>query len=391
MRTLSLFFRVIAAAVLVAAIALLVASRPALPPAGALSSARRIDDILIVIAWLGCLLLAAGLLYRIATGKREPAPPSTSPIRHLHPKRRVRTAMAAVYPNRAFPLVPRPRLSSPVDSAAPPACSDPEPSDSEDSGTTSPSPAIKIAVLGPLTIIGLRKHGRRMRGPTRELLAYLALHPGGAHRDQIIDALWPDQPPEQGRSRLWRAAADARHHLGETVLTRENEHYQLDRSQVSIDLAQLEVLLADLADRDDQDALLLLERALQLFGSEPLAGADLAWAENEQRRLHAVRLELLERAGKAQLAAGNPTQALAHAEKGLAQEPYNEKLARVAMQAEAELGLRTAVVSRYESLRQLLDEQLGLAPHRDTLLLYRGLLAQDGDGRRGHRVERNTA
>jgi DNA-binding SARP family transcriptional activator len=391
MRTLSSLFRVVAAAVIVAVIALLVASRPALPPAGAHSSARRIDDVLIFIAWLGCLLLAAGLIYRIATRKRQASPPSTPAIRHLHPKRRVRTIAAAAYPNRAFPLVPRPRLSPPVDSAAPAACSDPEPSDSEDSGTTSPSPATKIAVLGPLTITGLRKHGRRMRGPTRELLAYLALHPGGAHRDQITDALWPDQPPEQGRSRLWRAAADARHHLGETVLTRENEHYQLDRSQVSIDLDHLEVLLADLADRDDQDALPLLERALQLFGSEPLAGADLAWAENEQRRLHAVRLELLERAGKAQLAAGNPTQALAHAENGLAEEPYNEKLARLAMQAEAELGLRTAVVSRYESLRQLLDEQLGLAPHRETRLLYRGLLAQDDNCDRSDLAERNTA
>jgi DNA-binding SARP family transcriptional activator len=391
MRTLSSLFRVVAAAVLVAAIALLVASRPALPPAGALSSARRIDDILIFIAWLGCLVLAAGLLYRIATRKRQASPPSTSPIRHLHPKRRVKVVAAAVYPNRAFPLVPRPRRSPPVDSAAPAACSNPKHSDSEGSGTTSSSPATKIAVLGPLTITGSRKHGRRMRGPTRELLAYLALHPGGAHRDQIIDALWPEQPPEQARNRLWRAAADARHHLGETILSRENEHYQLDRSQVSIDLDQLEVMLAELADRDDEDALPLLEQALGLFGGEPLVGTDLPWAENEQRRLHAIQLELIERAGKAQLAAGTPTHALAHAENGLAQEPYNEKLARLAMQAEAELGLRTAVVSRYERLRQLLDEQLGLAPHRDTRLLYRELLAQDDNRGRGDLVERNTA
>jgi DNA-binding SARP family transcriptional activator len=73
----------------------------------------------------------------------------------------------------------------------------------------------------------------------------------------------------------------------------------------------------------------------------------------------------------------NASQALASAEEGLAHEPYNEKLARLAMQAEATLGLRSAVINRYDNLRQLLEEQLGLQPHRETRALYRQLLSQD--------------
>ena len=47
------------------------------------------------------------------------------------------------------------------------------------------------------------------------------------------------------------------------------------------------------------------------------------------------------------------------------------------MQAEAALGLRGAIIDRYQNLTQLLDAQLGLQPHTDTRRLYRQLLSQD--------------
>jgi DNA-binding SARP family transcriptional activator len=46
------------------------------------------------------------------------------------------------------------------------------------------------------------------------------------------------------------------------------------------------------------------------------------------------------------------------------------------MEAETALGLREAVAARYERLRALLDERLGLEPAQETRLLYRRLLAQ---------------
>jgi DNA-binding SARP family transcriptional activator len=251
--------------------------------------------------------------------------------------------------------------------------------------TPPPPEAVQIAVLGPLAITGGRKQRRKLRGATRELLAYLALHPNGAQRDQIIDALWPDQTPEQGRNRLWRAAADARNHLGETVISRDNDRYQLDRAQVSVDLDRLEELLSEISSDDHAEtSLARLEDALKLFAGEPLAGLEFAWAESEQRRLQAVQLDLRERAGRLLLTTGDAASALAHAERGLSFEPYNEKLSRVAMEAEAALGLRKPVIQRYARLREILDEQLGLEPHTETKTLYRRLLAQDNADYPGH-------
>ena len=235
-----------------------------------------------------------------------------------------------------------------------------------------------ISLLGPPSVAVARKRGRGLRGATRELLCYLALRPGGAHRDQIIDALWPEQTPEQARNRLWRAAADARAQLGESSLRRDGERYQLNRNEVSVDVDRLEQLLAELGRSEDVNGQLpLLEQTLALFSGEPLAGSDFRWAENEQRRLHAIRLDLFERSGRALLASGDAAGALSRAEEGLGSEPYNERLARLAMQAEAALGLRAAVMRRYERLGEILDEQLGLQPHVETRRLYRQLLGQD--------------
>jgi DNA-binding SARP family transcriptional activator len=46
------------------------------------------------------------------------------------------------------------------------------------------------------------------------------------------------------------------------------------------------------------------------------------------------------------------------------------------MKAETQLGLRESVGRRYERLRGLLDEQLGLEPEAKTRALYRELLGQ---------------
>jgi DNA-binding SARP family transcriptional activator len=46
------------------------------------------------------------------------------------------------------------------------------------------------------------------------------------------------------------------------------------------------------------------------------------------------------------------------------------------MEAESALGIREAIAERYERLRALLDERLGLEPNQETRHLHRRLLAQ---------------
>jgi DNA-binding SARP family transcriptional activator len=375
--------------VLVVAIWLLWESRPTTAAISHMFSGHTTGDLLTAIAWLGALLLVIGLLQRtIQLGSRRTRALPRE-IRHLAAApatQRTRALRTGGYADRAFPLMLNPRNFAALERAG---ATQESPSGTTCAVERTPARASieaeahardapAISLLGPLTISGTHAHRRRLRGGTQELLAYLAFHHNGAHRDQITDALWPDQPPDQGRNRLWRAVADARSHFGDNIIQRDGERYQLNRSEIQVDLDRLHSLVEELEYEQDLDTRLrLLDGALNLFRAEPLAGTNFLWADDEQRYLHAVCVNLREEAARMRLVAGKAAEALATAKPGLAVEPFNERLTCLAMQAEAALGLRSSVINRYEQLTKALDEQLGLQPAVETRRLYRQLLSQE--------------
>jgi DNA-binding SARP family transcriptional activator len=150
----------------------------------------------------------------------------------------------------------------------------------------------------------------------------------------------------------------------------------LDRSKADVDLDRFNALLAEAALRGNADREQLLERARALVRREPLAGLDRPWAAGEVRHLRGVVAALFHQLGELRLNR-DPAAALASAEEAIALDPYAESAQRLAMRAEATLGLREAVIERYENLRRELDTKLGLEPERETRLLYRRLLSQD--------------
>jgi two-component SAPR family response regulator len=210
------------------------------------------------------------------------------------------------------------------------------------------------------------------RDPTRELIAYLALHPKGASRDELIEALWPAQDPTKTRRRFWDLATDARAALADALI-HEGERYHLDRSKVRIDLDQLDQLLASTDAENESEA---LEAALELWRGEPLEGSDYIWADGHIHRLRATLLGLLERAGHARLESGDARGALEMAEQAISLDQFHEASWRLALQADHALGLRESITRRYNDLTHALDEQLGLQPTRETRVMYRQLLGQ---------------
>jgi DNA-binding SARP family transcriptional activator len=233
----------------------------------------------------------------------------------------------------------------------------------------------QISVLGPLTITGAKRSRRGLRARSLELIAYLALHPRPVQRDELLEAFWPGVDPRRTRPRLRQAVRDARRLLG-TAIAGEHESYWLDRAHADVDLDELERLLAAANTAELGDAQALIEKALGLLRGEPLAGADYAWSESEVRRLRATFFYLLEQAARHRLEAGEARAALNAAERGLEVDTLNESLWQLAMEAERALGLREAVTERYERLRAVLDDRLGLEPAQETRQLYRRLLRQ---------------
>jgi DNA-binding SARP family transcriptional activator len=328
------------------------------------------ERIVLCLAWLLCVCLAFAVLVgatRILVHGSTSVPatlPGVLPGRASGQLKRKANRPAAHGRYTLTIPVPLAEARAPEDSSPAPDL----PVDRE--APPSDPCAISIAVLGPLVIDGLAR--RIKRGATYEVLAYLALHPKGASRDELIEAIWPAQDPKRTRPRFWQSVTEARKALGDAWL-HEGERYQLDRSRVRVDLDDLDRLLT--ASRGDADPE-ALEEALALWRGEPLDGSDYLWADGEIRSLRATLLDLLERVGRGRLARGEARGALQIAEQAIALDGLHEPSWRLALQAEHSLGLRESITRRYDELARSLDEQLGLEPARETRAIYRELLGQ---------------
>jgi DNA-binding SARP family transcriptional activator len=232
-----------------------------------------------------------------------------------------------------------------------------------------------IALLGPLAATaGTQAH--RLRSKARQLLAYLALHPQGATTDELASAVFADLAEDRARRRVWRSISEVRAELGD-VLARKGDRYLLDRTVVAIDIDEFDLFLAQAHTETGAARARLLERGLALVRGDPLADTDYPWAAGEVRHLRAKIVALLHELGELRLADGDATGAIAAAERALEFETEDESAQRLAMRAESALGLRDAIVERYEQLRIELDQRFGLEPEQETRALYRRLLSQD--------------
>lgn len=352
--------------------------RPALPHlSGSLLSplsTTELEQTVRCIAWLlaACLVLAVLVrairsLRRTHSAVAHTRLPSVLPTGRAVPRSRsgkhgrdspyVLTIPAPLNETRAVPAPP-PTSSLPTDPNATVAPGD--------------SRAISIAVLGPLAIDGIAH--KIKRAATHELLAYLAFHPQGASRDELTEAIWPEQDPARTRPRLWQSVTEAKRALDKAWI-HHGERYQLDRAKVRVDLDDLDRLLT--ASSSDTTDPADLEAALALWRGEPLEGSDYLWSEGETRNLHATLVDLLERVGRSRLGRGDARGALQLAEQAITLDGLHEPSWRVALQAEHSLGLRESITRRYDELARSLDDQLGLEPARETRLVYRQLLGQN--------------
>ncbi len=347
--------------------------RPALPRlSGSLTSpitTSEVEQVVACVAWVLAACLVAVLLSRAIRSVM----PTARQVPGVLPRRGApaaqRLAGGRARPGRyvltvSAPLVEDRTTGSPLPSSSPPAGA--EAASLEDART------ISIAVLGPLAMDGLL--GRIKRAATHELLAYLAFHPKGASRDELIEAIWPAQDPERTRPRFWQSVTEARKALGDAWV-HHGERYELDRAKVRVDLDDLDRLLTANSDDTIHDPA-ALESALALWRGEPLEGSDYLWAEGEVRVLHATLVDLLERVGRSRLAREDARGALQMADQAIALDGLHEPSWRLALQAEHALGLRESITRRYDALADALDEQLGLQPTRETRVMYRQLLGQ---------------
>ncbi|MEU9322877.1 BTAD domain-containing putative transcriptional regulator [Streptomyces canus] len=225
----------------------------------------------------------------------------------------------------------------------------------------------------------------------RALLTVLALRPGRTVPvSLLVDEVWGDDPPADATGALQALVGRLRRALGADAVASVDGGYRLTAGQDDIDLHRFERLAGDgmraLADGDPAKAAVVLDDALALWRGPALA--DLPDRTAEAARAEARRLDALRARHTAALALGHADQSLPELTALCDTHPLDEPLQSLRLRALRDTGRTAEALAAYESVRQLLADQLGADPGAELRALHGELLrpepsAADGQGGQG--------
>lgn len=224
---------------------------------------------------------------------------------------------------------------------------------------------VEIHLLGGFTVV---VDGRRVpdeawrRRHAAWLVKYLALAPNRTrHREQVIDALWPDVSVEEASPRLHKAAHFARRAVGlaDALVLRGDAVSLLPDADVLIDADVFEQAVDAAVAAGTRAA---ADAALDHYGGDLLPQDRYEpWAEERREHLRLRHLDLLRRAERW--------------EDLVLADPADEEAHLALMVRYAKRGDRRAALRQFERMDKALRRELGVGPGDTALKLRDEMLA----------------
>ncbi|MCV2490714.1 hypothetical protein OF117_15245 [Geodermatophilus sp. YIM 151500] len=213
---------------------------------------------------------------------------------------------------------------------------------------------------------------------SRALVAMLALAPGHRlHREQLVDALWPDLPPDSADNQLRKALHEARRCLDPDPAATyrflvPGERLAL-RPGTEVDVAAFDDALA-VARRGRDPAAYAI--ALALYGGELLPDERYdAWTREERDRLAAEHVAALVEQARLLEARADLDAAGAALRRVLWLDPLHEEASAALMRVHALAGRRHEALLEYSRLAAALRDELAATPAPATQWLHEQIRA----------------
>ncbi|MFD0274908.1 BTAD domain-containing putative transcriptional regulator [Kitasatospora sp. NPDC127111] len=225
---------------------------------------------------------------------------------------------------------------------------------------------LRIRLLGGFLVrVGPREIAAdawRLR-KSRNLVKLLALAPGHRlHREQVLDALWPELPTEAGANQLRKALHEARRTLDPdpAALHRyleAGESLALHGGPLLVDVDEFEHAALHARRSRDPDA---YERAVARYGGDLLPEDRYEeWAVEREHALHAEYLALLVELGGLREARADTDGAAAALRRAVAADPLHEEASLALMRVYALAGRRHESLHEYDRLTAALERASG--------------------------------
>ncbi len=233
---------------------------------------------------------------------------------------------------------------------------------------------LRVRLFGGLDVEGIdaRVLGSRK---ARTLLKLLTLERGRpVTADRAVDVLWGDDVPARPVDQIGVLVSRLRSAIGTDRISRSDAGWSLAVDWFDVSELELRVDEAGRATSASM-ALAAARAALSLVRGELLADEpDAQWAAAElaSAARTVARARLL--AAEAALAAGQPGDAAAEAERILDHDPFDEAALRALMRAHAAVGRPASALAAYARVRERLTTDLGVDPSRETEELHTAIL-----------------
>jgi DNA-binding SARP family transcriptional activator len=248
--------------------------------------------------------------------------------------------------------------------------------------SATPIPLLSVISLGRFQIC--RGHAAlptcRARKPIAVLRYLLLSHQRTAHREELMEAVWPDSGPREAAHSLHVAVSMLRRYLDPSAnhyLSYAAGQYALNPQVFAEDDARAFLRLCGAGDScwqngDLERARVAYLEALSVYAGDYYVDAqDLPWALAERERLLARYLTALDRMGAIWARQGRHELAVDCYQRLLDRDGFREDIHCQLIRCYLRLGQRGLALRQYEHCAALLIDELGMEPMDETQELYR--------------------
>lgn len=252
---------------------------------------------------------------------------------------------------------------------------------------------LTINMLGPIEI--LREFSRPLATDawttrrSRDILCFIASRRHRrASKDTIVDTFWGETDSEVVEKNFHptvshiRKALNSNQPLKQNFILYRDGDYQLNPElSYKIDVEQFDQLVAkgESARRARQfdECVEAYEMAIALYRGDFAQGSYEPWVDEQRTYYRQQYLHLLESLATVAQKQEEWARSLQLAQMILREDPFREDIHCMVIRAHVNLGNRGAARDQFESLRRLLERELGVEPGREVRKIYQKLIDLD--------------
>ena len=249
---------------------------------------------------------------------------------------------------------------------------------------------LTINMLGPVEIV--RDRSRPLSPDAwatrraRDILCFVASRRHHrASKDLIIDTFWGETDPTVIERNFHptvshiRKALNSNQTLKQNLLLYRDGDYLLNPDfAYRLDIEEFDRLVAHgeatRRERQFDQCIQSYQSAVDLYRGEFMQGGYDPWVDEQRSYYRKQYLQLIEALAGVAQKMGDWFKSIQLAQQILSDDPFREDIHCLLMRAHAALGNKSAVREQYESLRQLLQQELGVEPVRETVNTYHELI-----------------